>query len=435
MNEKTPLSKALSALIVVLGLTLVGLAAFFAYRYFSTRPNAYVSGPFAQNIQFPYRADGDQLYFYTGHGFASMDVTTKKTKQLGEARLLPNTPSSVQWTKGGAYILASSYTIFDDLGSMVPSTSLGQSSKAAYLWYVPFTGKPVVVDKNVSTYYVDFATSVAYYHWKINPNADGALLKDYSPATGVSQNLLASGLGDAFKVVFASGGDVWALTGFGRTTSLMKYNPLKEPETISKDVFGTSSATVDGPFVMPNASFYVATITNDKKSQLISYDTATNKTVVVDKDFSGTINRGSDKLVFANSTKKQIATIRRFSSAADYSSLSAKLKDGSIVSSFEAGNNWLNIDLLNQARVMAKTQSETKGLPTIKNTGLEKALQATGAYDISIDLSNAATSNTYAVNVYPPYPNNVAALLQQISAAGYDSNQLQLQLNYTVKRQ
>lgn len=433
-QQPTNSNKLLNVLIVLLGLALLGLGIFFVFRLLGSKPSAYISAPFAQNINYPYKIDDNQLYFYTGHGFATMDIHTGLTKQLGQARVLPNTPTSVQWTKDGAFVQASSYTIFDELGAMVPATSLGQDGKATYLWYVPFTGTPVVVDKNVSTFYVDSNTGMAYYHWKINPAADGALLKTYSATDGARQTF-QTGSDGSFRIVYGAGDALWALTGYGETINLVKYNLTGPSQDLAKNIFGSKNATVEGPLVMISDKYYVASLNSDKKSVLVAYDLVSKKSHTIDKDFTGSINRGSAQAIFANSSQgKKIETVR-ITSPEQHTSLTAELNEGSISSTHDAGNNWLSVDLLNRAHIMSTDQAATQGWPEIKSGGLDKVVKSNDQYDLSIDLSNAATSNSYAINVYPAYPQNVDSLLKAIQAAGYDPNQLELHLNYTVKRQ
>lgn len=434
-QQPTNGNKLLNILIVVLGLVLLGLAIFFAIRLFGNKPTGFISAPFAQNIRYPYKIDSNQIYFYTGHGFGSLDVKTGLTKQLGQPRIMPSEPTSVQWTKDGAYVQASSYTIFDELGAMVPSTSLGQDDKATYLWYVPFDGKPVVVDKNVSTFYADPNTGKAYYHWKINPGADGALLRTYMPSTNTQAKFMDAGVDGSFKIVFAEGETIWAMRGYGQATTLTRYGPTSSNEDLVTNIFGSSNATLQNPFVMINSRFYVAAVTAGEKSQLVAYDLAAKKSYTLESDFTGSINQGSYETVFANSSNGKKIKTTKINSPEKYSSLSAELEEGSISSTYDAGSNWISVDLLNRARVMSPDQEATQGWPQIKNSGLDKVIPNNEQYEVAIDLSNAATANRYGVIVYPPYEQNVANLMAAIKAAGYDPNQLDLVLNYTVKRQ
>lgn len=438
MNPNTGRNnKLLTIVLVVLGFAVVGAIAYLLITLASSKSTAYLSDPFVQNINKPFKIDANQLYFTTGHGFASLN-TNNSTTQLGATRTLPKNPTSVEWTKTGAAMQASNYTIFDDLGSLVPATNFGSSDKPTYAWYVPFEGAPVVLDKNTSSLYADANTGIIYYLWKINPAADGALLRTYSTKDGTRGQFMPQGISGSFRIVYTAGDYVWALYGYGKDLSLIKYGKDGTETEIARNVFNSDVATVNSPLVMISESYFVAVQQDNQKAVLFTYDVGQKKRIPLNKDFTGTLNRGSGSAIYANSTTSNKAVTLRITGVDKTQETSVVLPEGSLTHVFDWGNNKLGVNLLKQASLISSNQAVTQNLPKIKSAGLEKAINSNHQgtlYTVSIDLSNAATSNSYSVDIYPPYAQNQSILLEDIKAAGYDLNQLDIVLNQTVKRQ
>lgn len=437
-QEPAPKNRLFNLLLIGLGFVLVAGVIYLVLTILNSKSTAYLSTPFAQNITNPYKMDAEQLYFTTGNGFASLNTGTNQTKQLGVTRLLPKNPTAVQWTKNGAAIQASSYTIFDELGTMVQSQTQGGRDKPTFAWYVPYQGNPVVLDKNTSSLYADSNTGLIYYLWKIHPMADGALLRTFSSVDGSRQQFMAAGISEPFRIVYTSGDYVWAVVGYGDEVSLVKYGRTGEPTVLAENIFNSSGATVGSPVVMISESYFVAVQQEGNKSVLFSYDLNKQKRQVIDADFSGSINRGSGASVYATSTRDGQAIVRRITAANKITKLSVSMPEGVLTNGFDWGDDHLVTNLINQVQLVSTNKSATENLPAIKSGGLDKAINPAHQnvlYSLTIELDNAANNNSYNVNIYPPYAQNTAVLFEDIKAAGYDPNQLELILNQTVIRQ
>ncbi len=437
MYEENQPNKLLNLVLAGLAVLTLGLAGYLIFSWMSSRPNTQISKPFAQNINFPAKADESHLVFYTGHGFALLDTTSHQTSQLGATRILPTTPTSVQWAKNGAFIRAANYTIFDDLGSKIAPKYLGSVQKPSYLWYVPFTGNPVVVDEFVESTFADTVNSTVYYTTRSD---EGYTISMFDANTNTSK-VIVEGQGTAVpRVVYGSQGIAYALVQSGdRATQLIRYGKSGSPEVIQENILGTGGqgAGENTAFVMPSDAYAVFVRPNNKTSELVTYSLSTRKTKVLVKDFSGTINISGEQ-VFANGHNGDNLVFTRIDGPTSTQRYIASQAGGSISNTFGFATNLITVNQLAQAMTVSKQSGDTKNLPEIKSTGLEKIIdkQHLGKqYDLSIDLTNAATGNTYIANIYPDYVKNSTLLMDDIKAAGYDPNQLVINFNYTVQRQ
>ncbi len=437
MNEDVSSHKKLNLIMLVLGVVFIAslIALFFYYR--QSKTNAYSSQPFAQNILFPGKVDEKNLYFYTGHGLASMDSSTYTTQQQGDTHLMPENLTDLRWTKTGAAILSANYTIFDDLGKLVPGKELGSDNKTPYLWYMPFTGPPQVIAGSVASIFSDPANNNIYYTTKNDPNADGSYLKVFSTDTKTAQNFTEQGIIDAFRIVRADKDNVWALTGFGTEISLVRYGRTGGPQTLFSNVFNSATASVNSPFIMPNSKLFVALQQDGESSKLVSFTLGAKKPQTIKKNFTGTLMQGGNDEVIALSPADKNFVISSIVNGKEVGALTYKQPVGNTSAAFLFGGKYIAVNDSSQALIVSKNKADTQNLPSIKNTGLEKVISKTNQgklYSLDIDLSNSATSNTYDVAIFQPFAENTATLIADIKAAGYDPNQLNLVLGNTYRR-
>lgn len=439
MNDSYEAQKKQYATFVLTALVLIifSLLVLILVKVFVSRPNAYLSEPFAQNIRFPYVTDATHLYFYTGHGFASLDVNTYKTEQLGSIRVLPSNPTNVGWLKDGSVIQTSSYTILDELGSLVPSDAfINSADKPSYVWFVPFDGKPMVVAKNVTSSYIDQENRLIYY--SASNKFEGETFARVYSLSDHSYKELPWTPSEKNRIVYVTGDSLYVLEGEGTEVALLKIARADgNTQTILDNVFASKYATVNDQLLMVNDSYFVAVQHNNKKNRLITYDINKKKTHVLDEDFDGFIN-SSGGSVFASKATKDKYQIDKIDSSNKHRKIVATEPNSSPTSVLDFGEKLIVTNRLTQASVMSANKEEIKNVPAIKGGGLEKAIdrQHLGSlYDVSIDLINkGTTNNAYAVLIYDPHDINMKIFLDDTKKAGYDPNQLDFVPNYTTKR-
>lgn len=432
--QKAPANKILNLLIVTVIIVILIVLGLYLLSRRQSQASGAISAPFAQNIRYPYRANDNQLYFFTGHGFASLDTRSFKTTTLGQPRVMPDSLANLDFTQNGAVIRSSKYTFFDDLGNNVDGTQLGMAVKDSRLWYVPFEGRVIYIDTNVTSSYVNFATSEIYYTTWNNITQKGEIRKLKAGATR-SQLLSNSALSsDLHRIVYASGSDVYFLNKSSAPTELLKLSN-KQVTSVASNVFDSTTIGVSGLFVMPSADYYVSVqspAAEGQTSNLVRYDINSKTETEIRASFTGTLNLDGDTVV-ANGIDGNKLYISTVSKDQTNTPVTVDEPKGTISPAFQSSQDFIGLNELSQA-VLVSSAPTNRATPAIRSGGLERVINTTNQkkiYDVSIILANDPTAGSYNVNIYKPYEKNIATFFKDVRAAGYDPNQLDFVINKT----
>lgn len=432
--QKSPTSRILTVLIVVVVAAIFVVVGFYILLRFQSRAEGVISKPFAQNIAFPYRVNDKQLYFFTGHGFASLDTETLKTSSLGKPRVLPDSPSRIAYGQNGAIIQSSNYTFFDDLGKKVDGTQLGMSVKDSRLWYVPYDGEIIYIDTNVTSSYFNYETSDIYYTTWNNITQKGEIRTVKAGANRsklLSRTALSS---DLHRIVYGGGDDVYFLSKRNSPTELLKLSN-GQATSVSNNVFGNTTIGVSGSFAMPSPDYYVAIKSSSDKGQtsrLVRYDLRSHSETELRNSFEGTINLDGDTVVTngIDGNKMYISTVTWDQLLTP---ITIDQPQGIISPAFRSLNDFIGVNEISQAILLSPNQT-SRPLPEIKSGGLDKSINLSNQgkiYDISFIFSAGPNANTYNANIYPPYDKNITKLFEDIKTAGFDESQLNFVINKT----
>lgn len=141
---------------VVLGFGFIGFVVLL-FLFLGSQSNYYLSPIVAKNIQYPY-SSGDDIYFYTGHGFAKYNVRENKSTALTEFINYPEV-SDVSISEHGAVFKTAGTYLTDDLYYYLQSRDLPTDS--FYWWMADFkTGKTSLVAEKG-----DFASEILSVVW------------------------------------------------------------------------------------------------------------------------------------------------------------------------------------------------------------------------------------------------------------------------------
>ncbi len=427
-DEERALQRRLNLIIAGLVVLILAILVTFLLSRKQQLGSASISQAFAQNIVSPFRESSQDLYFYTGHGFADLNLSTLKTKQLGGLRTLPQTLPNVQWYKDGAVIRTANYDLFDELGMSVASDpSNVDGSNPIYLWYVPFNAAPIPLDKHVLSSYVDQASGTIYYLQQgdaLNSN----LVKAYSIKNGTTTTLSVANITSDSQIVFADNGTVFIMLG-GNVPRLLAHTDGTADRTVLGNVFNSSTASANQSFVMTNVHFAVLLRSNGSGDDLDTYNLDTGEFKVIIHNFKGTLNTDSGSSVMASGTSDKKITFTSITSANDSHTESIVKPSGNTSSAYQISNKELvYVDNVSRAYLVSSDKADLANLPTVKSTGLEKAIAPSNDYSVVNQLNNATNGNSYALYLADPAASSGAEFLQNAIKAGYDPNQLMLQI-------
>lgn len=413
INNPTLLKRVLNLLIVI----LVVINGFIVVLYLRNKQalSTHVSAKIAQNINFPYQANNDSIYFYTGSSLASLDTISFKTSLLSSPGLvLPADIASLEFSEHGAALITNSTSINDDLG--LSALKMGYSSASSYLWYVPFhSDKPLFIGMYVNNYYID-ETSSSIYYVVSSQEGDYSLLRyDIKSA----KSTFIQGLATNSRVVYANATNFYLLSGTGKSTNLVKEDLSgMNAQTILSNPFNSDDATSNNQLVMTSSGVVIFIKNSGQTESLVSFNIDSNKSKTLVSSFTGTISSGHNYMLASNLRQKAITFTSVNNATGRADSLSIIWPNNSVQSAFKVASSIYFVDNRGDIYIASKT-ALPNGTPSVKKVVLPSQLGCAGSCFVYPDSGGFLVTVTSG-----PYPEQIGSFRTAVEGLGYDPNQI-----------
>lgn len=413
-------------IVIVSVLAFIGLFALILSLQ-NRKTTLTASQPFATNFKYAHQFDKNNIFYFTGSGFASYDTDTYKSRPLGPVYALPTATVEVKWSPKGALIHATGYSETDQLYPELFKQSL--SPNRYYWWLVNFeTGAITLVGNPASK--ADVSNAV----WQ---DEDHFLYTEIPSSNSKTVNVISGSLKGkpstvttlpvgATLVDATTSGALYTQPD-GDIDNLMSLNlSTKKTRTAVKNTSAVLAAHNGSALIVTDAD------KNDKKEyefkQQIVRGTLKlyqdGNTTTIGSDFSGSAawyNKDNRWLAVSRDTKaNNLAYANNGKKTTQYSIKPLPNSDIQYQALGQIGENYLLSNGSNELLVAARNTATN--LPSIKSIESLKGIIESNYYFTYNDDRGELT----AYILQNPYQTNVGAVQERIKSLGHDPYQLNI---------
>ena len=407
-------------------IVLLGIWAILGLRG-NIGPAYEVSTPFAANFSFQKQMTDHSIYYFTGSSFASYDLTSHKTTTLTPYYSLPSTITNITYSKSGALIRATGYSVVDQLYPELVKRSL--TADMDYVWHINFTTGAITLVGDPATG-ADVRAAVwqddnrFVYTEKSPSNTTLSLLQQ--TVNGEKKELTT--MSEDTILTAATADTLLYIKIVGSADDLMTMNLESfQSEKVVGKVISVLATGSDGSALALTEADPPNDLENPK-GPLVLYDNATKNTTILADSFRGSAIWQYDKnswvAIGHNASDKPLGLSGGEGNITTKFTIKTTKPEDELTQYEAVGSDAKGILLTNSVRQLVYVSKKTPtNLPSLPNFNrLRNGITENNFYmayqSDKIQFSVYITQNPYAAN-----REAVAAYLQNI---GFDPNQLNI---------